>query len=457
MLLRTLALALLLPSGCALAADAPRAPRSSPETPSIRPVRVLIAARLDRLRLRADGGLVVAPAAGGSAALPSEEWLELRLGPDGTVFLGDVAVASRTILVRPAAASTLWLATPQLEEWEPAVEYPGAMRLAVTDSGVDVVNEVELERYVACVVAGEVWPTFAAEAFRAQAIITRSFCLYQMLRRRGAAWDIGATQGAQVYRGVRSDETGRRAAVAAEYTRGIACTWNNGFEDQLFSTYYSAACGGVSQSAAIFGEADNVPPLAGGVRCDYCRIAPGDTYRWGPVYLPRQEVLARLAARFPEVAALSRGDNTGGGSAARPAPAREGEPARDTTDAAPDRARPGPSPAAASRAAATLTAVQIVERSPGGRATRLRLTGSNGKSVELLAEQFRLGIGGAVVRSTDCEIRMAGDEVIFESGRGFGHGLGLCQWGMQGQALAGRKAGEILRYYYPGCKLTRVY
>jgi len=47
--------------------------------------------------------------------------------------------------------------------------------------------------------------------------------------------------------------------------------------------------------------------------------------------------------------------------------------------------------------------------------------------------------------------------VIFEDGHGFGHGLGLCQWGMQGQALEGKRAGEILRYYYPGSKLTRAY
>jgi stage II sporulation protein D len=47
--------------------------------------------------------------------------------------------------------------------------------------------------------------------------------------------------------------------------------------------------------------------------------------------------------------------------------------------------------------------------------------------------------------------------VIIENGKGFGHGLGLCQWGAQGQALEGTKAAEILRFYYPGSKLTRVY
>jgi len=48
-------------------------------------------------------------------------------------------------------------------------------------------------------------------------------------------------------------------------------------------------------------------------------------------------------------------------------------------------------------------------------------------------------------------------EMIFENGKGYGHGLGLCQWGTQGQAQAGKQAAEILRFYYPDAKLTRAY
>jgi stage II sporulation protein D len=61
------------------------------------------------------------------------------------------------------------------------------------------------------------------------------------------------------------------------------------------------------------------------------------------------------------------------------------------------------------------------------------------------------------IRSTHFRVRIEGQEMIFEDGRGFGHGLGLCQWGMEGQAREGRTAGQILRYYYPGAQLTRAY
>jgi stage II sporulation protein D len=61
------------------------------------------------------------------------------------------------------------------------------------------------------------------------------------------------------------------------------------------------------------------------------------------------------------------------------------------------------------------------------------------------------------MRSSDCTIVNRPDDIQFTDGRGFGHGVGLCQWGMQGQALLGRKAGQILKFYYPGVHLTRAY
>jgi stage II sporulation protein D len=166
----------------------------------------------------------------------------------------------------------------------------------------------------------------------------------------------------------------------------------------------------MTQSAAIFGPASDIKPLAGGVSCDFCRIAPGDTYRWGPLQVSAREVLEKLVARYPELGSL--------------------EP---------------------------LTEIDAVEEAPNGRIIHLRLTGSSGQTHEILAERFRVAVGPDLMKSTDCKIRLIRGEVVFSRGRGYGHGLGLCQWGMQGQALAGKRAGEILRYYYPGAELTRVY
>jgi stage II sporulation protein D len=66
-------------------------------------------------------------------------------------------------------------------------------------------------------------------------------------------------------------------------------------------------------------------------------------------------------------------------------------------------------------------------------------------------------MGGHTVRSTHCRILDRGGSFEFTNGQGFGHAVGMCQWGAQGQAEQGRKAGDILRFYYPGCTFVRAY
>ncbi|MFW6133897.1 MAG: cell division protein, partial [Planctomycetota bacterium] len=59
--------------------------------------------------------------------------------------------------------------------------------------------------------------------------------------------------------------------------------------------------------------------------------------------------------------------------------------------------------------------------------------------------------------SVNCDIRTEGNDIVFADGRGFGHGVGLCQWGAQGKAEAGWSAERILEFYYPGARLIRAY
>ena len=85
------------------------------------------------------------------------------------------------------------------------------------------------------------------------------------------------------------------------------------------------------------------------------------------------------------------------------------------------------------------------------------MIGERGEALELPGENFRLAAGSRIMRSTNCRIRVTDDAVVFEDGKGFGHGFGLCQWGMEGQARLGRTAAQILRYYYPQSHLRKAY
>ena len=388
----------------------PGEPAASAAT--VRVVRVLVGKQVSRLRVRCDHGLYVSGSTDVMlAAQPASTWVQVSAGQSGGLYLGDIKEVADELTIRDVAGGPITVSLSVDDGWGVEHQYPGSIRVIRRDAGVlDVLNEVEVELYVACVVAEEVWPTFAREAYRAQAIAARSFVLYQMQRRRHSSFDVIATQGAQVYKGLRTGTAARRATQASRDTSGIVLTWRDQDEVKLFSAYYSAVCGGMSQSAAIFGEADAVKPLLGGVACDYCKIAPGDTYRWGPVQVSYSELQSRLSSSNPSLAFN------------------------------------GP-----------IRGVKVIEQTDAGRAVRVRIIFSNDETHDMLAEQFRLAIGGNRIKSTHFQLRSRDHHLVFDGGRGFGHGLGLCQWGAQGQALAGREAGEILRSYYPGAKLTRVY
>ncbi len=401
-------------TGCSVfGCDAVHAESRSPSVfvPKVRDVRVLLGAGVNRLRIRADGPVTLSD---GRTLRPSDGLAEdglIAWRDRGKLRIGDILLSTPRADICPSDNVAIRLSLERGGQWSAEIEYPGVIHVNAGETGgLEVINELDLERYVGCVVANEVWPTFDDEALRAQAIVTRTFVLYHMSRRPDAPFDVSATQGSQVYRGLRTDAIGRRAVEAAEYTRGIVCTWHDRDEDRLFCTYYSAACGGMSQSAALLGPEGDPPPLRGGVKCDYCKIAPGDTYRWGPVRLAAEEVFSRLVERYPDLASL-------GG----------------------------------------ITNINPVEGPPHGRTVSLRITGANGATHDMLAERFRLAVGPSVIRSTDCRIRVKDGEVIFENGKGYGHGLGLCQWGAQGLAQSGKHAAEIVRFYYPGANLTRAY
>ena len=84
---------------------------------------------------------------------------------------------------------------------------------------------------------------------------------------------------------------------------------------------------------------------------------------------------------------------------------------------------------------------------------------TGGKSDFIRAEDLRMTLDptGRKFRSTICEIIDMGDKWAFISGRGWGHGVGMCQCGAQGMARLGRSSTEILSYYYPGSKVVSIY
>ena len=103
-----------------------------------------------------------------------------------------------------------------------------------------------------------------------------------------------------------------------------------------------------------------------------------------------------------------------------------------------------------------LTAIKVLSRDDSDRVLRLELQGERRRAVtgRQLWGVVRHHLGWHALPSTLFWVDRQ-DDVFHFRGRGFGHGVGLCQWGAQGRALAGQTFDEILAHYYPGTKLER--
>lgn len=100
-----------------------------------------------------------------------------------------------------------------------------------------------------------------------------------------------------------------------------------------------------------------------------------------------------------------------------------------------------------------LKEVEVDDRSPSGRATRLRVSGL--QPGVIAGDQFRAAVGPVRLRSTAFSVDRRGTTLRF-TGRGYGHGVGMCVIGAGRRAARGESMRAILAQYYPGLEVTRV-
>jgi len=99
-----------------------------------------------------------------------------------------------------------------------------------------------------------------------------------------------------------------------------------------------------------------------------------------------------------------------------------------------------------------ITEIKIKSHTSTGRVKEVAVITSSNHTYE--ATQLRQMLGWKKLPSTDFSIKVFDDYVIFD-GRGYGHGVGLCQWGALEMAKKGKTYKEILSYYFPGAVLKR--
>jgi stage II sporulation protein D len=261
----------------------------------------------------------------------------------------------------------------------------------------DIIASVDLESYVRGVLPSEMPPSWPLEALKAQAIAARTFALYRraIQLKAHAPYDVASDVSDQVYKTPMSEGTESKLTSveqAIRETTGVILKDQHG---SPLAAYFHADCGGHTEEAqAVWGHGANL-----GTAVDSgCPMNP--IANWSISLKPQMladQVRVHLA--LPHQLALLD--------------------------------------------------VQSIGHTPSGRVDRVRLTWDDGTTNELQAHLFRSIVGYDHLKSTQFQISKGptGDYVF--TGRGYGHGVGLCQWGARGLAQQGRTYRQILAHYYP--------
>lgn len=264
------------------------------------------------------------------------------------------------------------------------MEVRGDVVVRLYKDGLQLINVIALEDYLAAVLGSEMPVSFPAEALKAQAVAARTYALQKKLETYGAPFHMGSSVLHQVYGGLNREDARTRAAVEA--TRGEVLT----HELAPIEAYFHASCGGRTESGWDALQRDL--PYLKAVDCPCGRLPAS---RWSAT-LSNAELRAALG-QSPE-------------------------------------------------------GFKVTSRTDTHRVNRVGLSGGGSLDGVLL----RRKVGYTRLKSLDFDVEHAHGGWRF-TGRGYGHGAGLCQWGAKALADGGKSYRDILLHYYPGTELQQLY
>lgn len=390
----------------------------NPRTEGVRDVRVALATAAQGAVLTATGPWRLFDARDGVLirARSGDEWTVERRGRQLRALRGGSGAtpwSDRQLTLRPERNDVFGVFAGH--------RYRGSLRVVATDTGLAIVNVLPVEEYLRGVVPLEIGGTRTpAEqaAVEAQAIAARSYAFVRLAvtensASRNESFDLLSGVSDQVYGGVDAERPFSDLAVTT--TSGLVLRYGG----HVVNAPYSAACGGETASPdevwRTGGEgylrrvSDRIPGTADRY---YCDIAP--RFSWTRT-LSADELDVAVRSYLRSYVSVPAGG--------------------------PGRVR----------------SVVVAQRTPSGRVGRLVISTDLGR-YELHGNDVRYVLrvsGGEILNSTyftvESEARRDGSLArLVVRGNGYGHGIGMCQWGAIGRARAGQSARAILAAYYPG-------
>lgn len=276
--------------------------------------------------------------------------------------------------------------------------YRGTVRLIAAGRGLTVVNNVELEQYLLSVLGAEMNGNWPSEALKAQAVTARSYALEKREAsiRAGQPFDLHDTQASQVYKGVQTESAGTLQAVAE--TAGQVLVYNN----RLVEAYFHSSAGGCTEGS------ENVWSTA----LPYLKTVQNNFDQGTPA----NEWSKTLSAG-------ELGNMFGVGTVQR---------------------------------------IDITKTTPICKRVReMRIVGDRGTVVRSGDQiQSTLNLRSTLFSITPQQVASkAGGKPTVQfvvNGRGFGHGVGMSQWGAYNMARQNYNYQQILQQYYTGIGITTI-
>jgi stage II sporulation protein D len=260
------------------------------------------------------------------------------------------------------------------------IHYSGDIAVLKSKAGMYLINELPIEEYVKNVVATEVSSSWDMEALKVQAVISRTYALYQKTMAGNSNFDLTSSVLHQAYKGSTVDA---RIAYAVMNTEGEVLYYDGKLIEAL---YHSTSGGKTEEASEVFAKSY---PYLKPVESN-CEISP--YWMWE-----------------------------------RKIPVDEIEKALSLTG---------------------VTEIKITSYTTTKRVKTVDVIHSNG-AMKVKATDLRKLLGWSRLPSTNFEVSRDNGNFVFE-GKGYGHGVGLCQWSALQMAREGKNYKEILSYFYPG-------
>lgn len=274
-------------------------------------------------------------------------------------------------------------------------EYAGDMLIVWYEKGIHLINSVDLEDYIFSVVRWEGWPGWPLEVNRVFAIMCRTYVVNKVLgeRKKKRIFDIKNTNIHQTYRGVHGADHLREAL---EDTRGVVMT----YKGKPIEAMYDACCGGVVPGLMGGVDFKGAPYLKREYGCPYCKKTK--LYGWQVEY-----TVSELEKIFSQDI---------------------GKPVK-------------------------LVDLKITKTDKAGVPQEMHVVTKSGSFTIVGAKKIYALFKNA--KSFCFDIAKKGNKYLFK-GRGYGHHLGICQWGVRQMVKEGWHYLEILKFYYVGVSFMNI-